>query len=30
MHPVNCSQAPEIVEAGIRAIGEELRRCYGG
>jgi len=27
---INCSQAPEIVEAGIRTIGEELRRCYGG
>ena len=27
---INCSQAPESVEAGIRAIGEELRRCYGG
>jgi valine--pyruvate aminotransferase len=27
---INCSQAPEAVEAGIRAIGEEARRCYGG
>jgi valine--pyruvate aminotransferase len=27
---INCSQAPDSVEAGIRAIGEELRRCYGG
>jgi valine--pyruvate aminotransferase len=26
---INCSQAPESVEAGIRVIGEELRRRYG-
>jgi valine--pyruvate aminotransferase len=26
---INCSQAPEGVEAGIRAIAEESRRAYG-
>ena len=26
---INCSQAPESVEAGIRAIATEVRRAYG-
>jgi valine--pyruvate aminotransferase len=27
---ISCSQAPASVAAGIRAIGEEVRRAYGG
>lgn len=27
---INCSQPPEAVESGIRAVAEEVRRAYGG